>query len=507
MRHNADNAGKARTLMVQGTGSHVGKSLLVAALCRIFAQDGYRVAPFKSQNMALNSFVTREGGEIGRAQAVQAQACGIEPTVDMNPILLKPTTDVGAQVVLHGRPVGHMTVEEYVAFKPRALEAAMESLERLVSCYDIVVLEGAGSPAEVNLKAHDIVNMRMAEAAGAPVILVGDIDRGGVFAWLVGTLDLLEERERKRVRGVVINKFRGRRSLLEPGLEMLKERTGVPVLGVVPYLKDLRVAQEDSLGVPEGNSSHPPKDLLIRVIRLPHLSNFTDFDPLASEVDVDLSYAHSPEEIDRPDLLILPGTKNTLADLVFLWEKGFAPAIHRCLQGGGMLVGICGGFQMLGQKVLDPLGVESPLREAEGLGLLKTTTTFFPEKVTTQVRAIHTETGFEVRGYEIHMGRTEEGRETLPVFRFLERAGETADGPEGLSNREGNVWGTYIHGVFDEGPFRRAFLDGLRRRKGLCPLEKGPTLWDPQGEYDRLAACVRQSLDMAAVYGLLGSET
>ena len=375
--------------MVQGTGSHVGKSLLAAAICRIFAREGYRVAPFKSQNMALNSFVTREGKEMGRAQVVQAQACGIEPTADMNPILLKPTTDVGAQVIVHGRPVGHMTVEKYVAFKPKALEAALESLDRLVSQYDIVVLEGAGSPAEVNLKSHDIVNMRMAEAAGAPVILVGDIDRGGVFAWLLGTLELMEKTERKRVRGLVINKFRGRRSLLEPGLDMLEDKTGVPVLGVVPYLQDLKVDQEDSLGIPAATSSNSPLDIRIQVIRLPHLSNFTDFDPLGAEPDVSLGYVQNPEEINRPDLLILPGTKNTLADLSFLWERGFVPSIHHCLQRGGMVLGICGGFQMLGRKVLDSLGVESSLAKIEGLGLLEAVTTFSPEKVTTQVKAIH----------------------------------------------------------------------------------------------------------------------
>ncbi len=481
------------TLMVQGTGSHVGKSILVAALCRIFRQEGLRVAPFKAQNMSNNAFVCPDGGEIGRAQALQASACGLEPAVEMNPILLKPCTDTGSQVVVLGRPVGTMKAAEYQRFKTSLLGTVRESLDRLRAAYDLVVIEGAGSPAEVNLRDSDIVNMRTAELADAPVLLVGDIDKGGDFAQLVGTLHLLQDAERARVRALVINKFRGDIEILRPGLDFLERETARPVLGVVPYLRDLRLPEEDTIPARSRNGLASRPDMLkMDVIRHPRIANFTDFDALETEPDVRLRYVEEPGGAP-PDVLILPGTKSTIADLRWLKSVGFAEYLHRCLAEGTEVVGLCGGYQMLGQRIRDPRRVESESEVEEGLGLLPVETVFAEAKETAQVRAVHLNTGVEVRGYEIHMGRTE-GAEG-PVFRILERHGSPADEPDGSSARGGRVWGTYIHGVFDSGPFRRGFLDRLRARRGWEPLRKAFDV-DLSESLDRLADRVRASLDM-----------
>ena len=404
----------ARTLMIQGTASSVGKSILVAALCRIFRQDGYRVAPFKAQNMALNSFVTAEGGEIGRAQAVQAEAAGIAPTVDMNPVLLKPTADTGCQVIVLGKVARTISASDYYRYTPSLLETIAGSLSRLRSAYDIVVIEGAGSPAEINLKDREIVNMRVARMSGTPVLLVGDIDRGGVFASLVGTLELLDEDERRYVKGLIINKFRGDLELLQPGLEFLEKRTGKPVLGVVPYFRDIRIAQEDSVYLDERVENTASHDLDIAVIRLPHISNYDDFDPL-EEAGCLVRYVAQRFELGNPHLIILPGTKSTVTDLQYLRQSGLASSILIKAKAGTPVVGICGGYQMLGQKILDPQGVESAEAEVSGLGLLDVVTTFAPEKSTRQVRArvlsdlglLSGTKGQELEGYEIHMGQTD----------------------------------------------------------------------------------------------------
>ncbi|MBC7105189.1 MAG: cobyric acid synthase, partial [Firmicutes bacterium] len=403
--------------MVQGTTSHAGKSVLTTALCRIFRQDGYRVAPFKAQNMSLNAYVTADGGEIGRAQGVQAEAAGVEATVDMNPILLKPKGDTVSQVILRGRPWADVRAADYRDdYLVPLWEAVRESFARLAADHDLIVIEGAGSPAEVNLKGRDLANMRVAALAGAPVILVADIDRGGVFASLVGTLELLEPEERRRVRGLVVNKFRGDEGLLKPGLDFLAARTGCPVLGVLPYLAELGVEPEDSVSLTEGRAG-TGTELDLAVVRLPLIANFTDFEPFRGEPDVAVRYVAHPAGLGRPDALFLPGTKNTTRDLLFLYESGWAGAIRDFAARGGPVVGICGGYQMLGREVHDPVGSEEGLPFVAGLGLLDAVTVFRPGKVTGRTRAtVAAEAGAlaEVRGetvraYEIHAGETAVG--------------------------------------------------------------------------------------------------
>jgi len=503
-----------RAIMVQGTASHVGKSVLVAALCRILAQDGVRVAPYKSQNMALNSYVTPDGGEIGRAQAVQAEAAGVPPTVEMNPILLKPTGHASSQVIVLGRPVGNFSAHDYHnEYGPRLFATAREALAKLMAEYEAVVIEGAGSPAEVNLMEHEIVNMRVAAAAGAPVLLVADVERGGAIAALVGTLALLPPEDAARVAGLVINKFRGDPSLFRPAVGFLEERTRRPVLGVLPYFHDLRIAEEDSLGVrsPGGRGG---AELDIAVLRLPHIANFTDFDPLEEEPAVHLRYVGAAAELGRPDLVIVPGSKNTIGDLAALREKGLAAAVVGLAREGTPVVGICGGFQMLGGRILDPLHTESELGEAEGLGLLPMSTLFAPDKVTTlssgeiQGRGalLGSLRGLPVAGYEIHMGRTTTAPGLGPAVRIRERAGQAADDDDGAESADGLVFGTYLHGLFDSDAFRAGFLGALRRRKGLAgPWERGPAFAARrQADLDALAAMVRANLDMGRVYDLLG---
>jgi adenosylcobyric acid synthase len=489
------------TLMVQGTGSHVGKSVLVTALCRLFKQDGLRVAPFKAQNMANNAHVCLDGGEIGRAQAVQAEACGIEPTIDMNPVLLKPCTDVGSQVVVRGKVVRTMAAREYQAFKPSLIPTVKESLDRLRSEYDVVVIEGAGSPAEINLRNSDIVNMRTAALADAPVILVGNIDLGGVFAQLMGTMHLLLEEERARIRAFVINKFRGDVEILKPGLEYLEKETGRKVLGVLPYYKDIRIAEEDTVPLEKVGARTRTGKIHIDVIKHPRIANFTDFDALEAEPDVSLRYVEQPDG-EMPDAFILPGTKCTVADLRHLKSVGFVGEIHRALGTGAMVVGICGGFQMLGSRIFDPHHVESSADVEDGLGLLPSVTVFCEKKETARVRALHLPSGAEVNGYEIHMGCTQGNPAPDPLFRITERHGFAADGFDGMSARQGQVWGTYLHGLFDSAPFRRHFIDGLRAKRNL-PALGGSKESAPEAEFDKLASLIRTHLDVEHLYRIL----
>ena len=420
---------RVKTLQVCGTGSGVGKSVIVSALCRIFLQDGYKVCPFKSQNMALNSFVTSDGGEIGRAQAFQAQACGIEPTIDMNPILIKPTGDKHAQVIVHGKPVANMSAIAYVRNKKRLSKSALESFDRLKDKYELIVLEGAGSPAEINLKAHDIVNLKMARYAKAPVILVGDIDKGGVFAWLVGTLELLEKEEREQIKALIINKFRGDVKLLKSGIDFLEKRTGIKVLGIIPYFhpsgrNSIKVSEEDSvsLGSFDANVKRSSRKLNIDVIYLPHISNFTDFDALEKEPDVRLRYVKNVDLLDRPDVIIIPGTKNTTSDLRYLKESGFAKKTQKIMKDSDstILIGICGGFQMLGTKIRDPYKAESRQGDVDGLGILKMETVFGKDKVLSQVKAVEARSGLVVSGYEIHHGKSRNIKKYAPAFNIIE---------------------------------------------------------------------------------------
>ena len=491
---------RARRIMVQGTMSGAGKSLLCAALCRIFAQDGYRVAPFKSQNMALNSFVTRDGLEMGRAQVVQAQAAGVEPDVRMNPILLKPSSDTGSQVIVGGEVRGQMSAAAYFRMKRQLIPEILAAFDSLSEEADIVVIEGAGSPAEINLKADDIVNMGLAKLVDAPVLLAGDIDRGGVFAQLYGTVALLEPEERARIAGLVINKFRGDVDILRPGLAMLEEKTGLPVLGVVPYLH-VEIEDEDSLSE-RLNARDAVKPLDVAVIRLPHISNFTDFIPLEQHELLGVRYVQRARELGAPDLVILPGTKNTMEDLLWLRQSGLEAAVRRLAQAQTPVLGVCGGYQMLGQTLDDPAGTESgkPMSLA-GLGLLPTRTTFDAQKRRTQVRAVALGAPFagaRMTGYEIHNGRTTVNGE--PFCRL-------ADGtPEGCVCP--NVFGTYLHGLFDSGELTQALVKLLCARKGISPKETRPTSMAEyrQAQFDLLADGVRKALDMGAVYRAMGMK-
>jgi adenosylcobyric acid synthase len=501
--------------MVQGTGSSVGKSVLVTAFCRLFARAGYRVAPFKAQNMALNSAVTADGGEIGRAQAVQAEASGVDPTVDMNPILLKPEEDFRSQVVVRGQVYATLTYREYNRLKPELLEVVRESLERLRRSYDLIVIEGAGSPAEVNLKADEIVNMRIARLAEAPVLLVGDIDRGGVFASLVGTLELLEPEERSRVRGFIINKFRGDASLLKPGLEFLQRRTGIPVLGVVPYFRDILVAAEDSVSLEEGGGHVGGNYLLdVAVVRLPRISNFDDFEPLAAEPGVRVRFIRNPNELNGADLVILPGTKSTVADLEFVRRTGLADLIRERAASGTLIMGICGGYQMLGREIRDPRGVESASPCVSGLDLLPVVTTFVPRKTTQRVRAtvagdasflLVAGHGMPLRAYEIHMGQTRTDGAAYP-FVVTERQGLAVADPDGATNASGNVMGTYLHGLFQNSELRAALLRAVAARKGVAPHPRWGSLPSATANYDRLADLVRSNVDITRILALVGHE-
>lgn len=487
--------------MLQGTSSNAGKSVLTAALCRILLQDGFSVAPFKAQNMALNSFVTPDGCEIGRAQAVQAAACRLEPDTRMNPVLLKPSSDTGSQVIVLGKPVGNMRVKEYVRYKGTAFSTVKDAYDSLATEHDVLVLEGAGSPAEINLKAHDIVNMQMARYAKAKVLLVGDIDRGGVFASLVGTLELLDEWEKDLVVGLVLNRFRGDASLLDSALTFTTERTGKPFLGVVPHVVDLGLPEEDSVTFKEEFGRRVPQGddtVDIALIDLPHIANFTDVDALTVEPDVSLRIVRRAEELGSPDAVIIPGSKNTLGDLQWLRAGGIAQALVACAEKEQppVIVGICGGFQMLGRRVADPLGIESG-DSAEGLGILPVVTEMGREKVLVRAEGTHIRSGESVYGYEIHHGKTVLERDTETTVCFRLRDGREA----GVACEDS--WGTYLHGVFDADGFRRHFIDSLRIRRGKEPLGIVAT-YSLEPALDRLAQVTREALNMSAIYAALG---
>ena len=488
---------KAKCIMVQGTMSGAGKSLLCAALCRIFAQDGYRVAPFKSQNMALNSFVTRNGLEMGRAQVVQAQAAGVEPDVRMNPILLKPSSDIGSQVIVNGEVRGDMPAKEYFRHKKSMIPDILQAYNSLAEDFDIIVIEGAGSPAEINLRADDIVNMGLAKLVDAPVLLAGDIDRGGVFAQLYGTMALLEPEERARIKGLIINKFRGDVEILRPGLAMLEEKTGLPVTGVVPYLK-VDIEDEDSLA-PRLENRRTVKPLDIAILRLPHISNFTDFMPLEQHPLLGVRYVQTTRELGAPDLVILPGTKNTVDDLLWLRQCGLETAILHLAANGTPVLGVCGGYQMLGEVLDDSQGTESGHSQTvRGLCLLPTRTVFTAEKRRTQVTATARPPfrGASLTGYEIHTGRT-----TVQGAPFCTLADGT---PEGCVQDQ--VAGTYLHGLFDSGELTEQLAALLCRRKGIAPEAAAPVPMDTyrQQQFDLLAYGVRHALDMGAVYAMMG---
>ncbi|TKB68296.1 MAG: cobyric acid synthase [Nitrospira sp.] len=502
--------GSTNALAILGTGSDVGKSLIVAGICRLLSRKGVRVAPFKAQNMALNSFVTLDGGEIGRAQALQAQACGIEPTVDMNPILLKPESDSRSQVVVRGKVYEALDALAYFERKETLFNVVRECYARLATEYECVVIEGAGSAAEINLRDRDMVNWPVVELADASVLLVADIDRGGVFAQIIGTLDLLAPHERRRVRGVIVNKFRGDRRLFEDGVRILEARTGIPVLGVVPFLRDLRLDQEDSLDLGRSQSVQFKPDLTnVAVVLLPRMSNFTDFNALAAEKDVALRFAASPDDLRGADVVILPGSKNTLEDLDYLVASGFPAAMESHVQRKGELVGICGGYQMLGQEIADPKGLERG-GTSRGLGYLDVTTELDAPKICRQVRAVSLLRGVEqqasVCGYEIHMGRTSRGT-VNPCFHI--EASEIREGnamnEEGAASEDGRVWGTSIHGLFDQVEFRRGWLNRARARKGLAPLSLHASqlvATQLSAEMDRWADHLEACVNMRAIYPL-----
>lgn len=501
-------AARHRAVMVCGTGSDVGKSVLTAGFCRIFTRQGVKVAPFKSQNMALNSAVTPEGGEIGRAQAVQAEACGIPPHVDMNPVLLKPNCDVGSQVIVQGRVVGNMKVAEYNAYKPQAFVKVRESYDRLCQRHELIVIEGAGSIAEINLKHCDIANLKVAEMADCPVILVADIDRGGVFAQIIGTIELLDPGERARIKGIIINKFRGDASLLKPGLDFLEARTGIPLLGVVPYFQGFRIADEDSVALANRSAERKPgaakNRLRIGVVKMARMSNHTDFDVLEAEPDVDLQYVENPRQLKGLDMLILPGSKSTIADLYLLMERD----MYKAVKGfPGTIFGICGGFQMLGKRVCDPFGIESDIKEAEGFGLLDVETVMLAQKETHQVAAIllaelqMESCSTDLTGYEIHMGESRRGSGALPFARICRRSDRQVDREDGAVSPDGRIFGTYLHGIFDNAGFRTGFLNRLRRNKGLRELSKVIPLKDP---LDLLADHLERHVDMERLVAVCG---
>lgn len=492
-------------IMLQGTASDVGKSVLAAGLCRIFYQDGLKVAPFKAQNMSLNSGITPDGKEMGRAQIFQAEAANIAPDVRMNPVLLKPTSDRQAQVVLMGRVAKNMDAVSYHHFKTELRARVREVYQSLAADYEAIVLEGAGSPAEINLRDRDIVNMGMAEMACCPVLLVADIDRGGVFAAIYGTLALLQEHERWRVKGVIINKFRGDVALLTSGIEQIEALTGVPVVGVMPWL-DIDLEDEDGVALQRGKYAHSDKrELNIVVVQLPHIANFTDFNALAAQPDARVRYVSRAHDLAGADLLILPGSKNTLGDLQWLRESGLADALIAQHEKRVPVIGICGGYQMLGGEIIDE--VESGLGAAQGLGLLDVATRFAQEKTTLRVYGesltlpgiLACVSGLALQGYEIHMGETTLGKTTQPFARLGE------DKRDGAVSADGLVMGSYLHGLFDSGAFTRALLDGLRRCKGLAPFDGDApdyAAWKSQ-QFDRLASAMREHIDITKIYQIM----
>ncbi len=486
-------------IMIQGTASSVGKSILVTALCRIFKQDGYKVTPYKSQNMSLNSYITLDGKEMGRAQVLQAYASGLEPEAFMNPILLKPTTDKKCQVIVKGKVYCNCSAMEYHNMKLQFKEMLKEDFSILEEQFDIIVMEGAGSPAEINLRDRDIVNMGMAEMVDAPVIIVGDIDKGGVFASLAGTMLLLKDEEKKRVKGTIINKFRGDLEILKPGLSMLEDIIKIPTFGVVPYF---RLALEDEDGAVEFNKMiTAPID--VAVIKLPHISNFTDTDALKIEEDVSVRYITSLEEFGNPDLVIIPGTKNTIEDLLYLRRSGIEEAIKNYSEKG-MVIGICGGYQMLGSLIEDPYEVETSLKSVEGMGLLNIKTVFEKEKVTTRIKAKIENKALNIYGYEIHMGNCTYEQGSKPLITIKEKNGQKVNYYDGAINETKNVMGSYIHGIFDGIDFRQHIVNTLRKSKGI--EKKASIKYENvrEKELDKLADIVRNSLDINKIYEIMG---
>jgi len=490
-----------------GTASDVGKSVVVTAICRAFARAGIRVAPFKSQNMSNNSAVCPGGGEIGRAQAVQAQACGLEPSVDMNPVLLKTESDMTCQVVIRGRARFQMGVNDYERYRTEAWPEIISSYNNLARDFELIVIEGAGGAAEINLRHRDIVNWKIAELADAPVLIVADIDKGGVFASIVGTIELLAAEERQRVKAVLINKFRGDVKLLESGLRFLEQRTGIPIIGVLPWQEHLGLPQEDAAMLDGTPKSAEPKPVTIGVIHLPCISNYTDFEALEDEPDVAVHYLSDPGIAPRLDVLIIPGTKSTVADLKWMRRAGWEDFLARHRRAGGWTLGICGGYQMLGRRIVDSDGVESDAAETIGLGLIEIETTFQAEKITDQIRAIYLPTNLPIVGYEIHSGRITGIPESRALFRLTHRDTGVVNEFEGIRSDDGRVVGTSIHGVFDSAGFRRHFLDEVRISKGLAPLEsseRGDTDANRAAAFDRIADALEDCVGLSRIAALAG---
>ncbi|MBI4687307.1 MAG: cobyric acid synthase [Nitrospirae bacterium] len=527
---------RTKALMIQGTGSGVGKSAIVAGLCRILKDLGVKVAPFKAQNMALNSFITREGGEIGRAQALQAEAAGIEPRNDINPVLLKASGEAGCQVVLNGKVHSNMKAKEYYAFRDEAWKAVTSAYERLSKEYDVIVIEGAGSPAEINLQKQEIVNMAVARYTNSPVILVGDIDHGGVFASFYGTVELLKDSSNRSIglnglnslnnskcdadyiKAFIVNKFRGDMEILRPGLRMIEDKTGRPVIGVLPHIKDIGLHEEDGLILErfkQFKPFEPFKQIKIVVVKLQYISNFTDFDPFFYEPDMELLYSRNHADIENADIVIIPGSKNTVKDLLFLKETGLDESIKMACAKGGSIIGVCGGYQMLGQKISDPFGVESSHKEVDGLGLLDIETTLEKTKVTSQVEAEIISEKWEVgseklKGYEIHMGNTTGDIGLFKIKRLYHINSSLVTRHSSLildGSTEGNVWGTYIHGIFDNDDFRNAMLNSIRQRKGL-PHRETPVDYHSYREdaINKWAGILKNSVDICFILRLLGME-
>jgi adenosylcobyric acid synthase len=494
---------KKPALMIQGTTSNAGKSILTTAFCRIFTRKGYAVAPFKAQNMSLNSFVTYDGNEMGRAQVVQAQGCRRDPDVRMNPILLKPNSNTGSQIIVMGKPIGSMNFHEYTLIKKELVATIHKAYDELAQECDIMMLEGAGSPAEINLKANDIVNMAMAKYSEASVLLCGDIDRGGVYAHFLGTMMCLDAAEQELVKGFLVNRFRGDASLLTPAHEFVLQKTGKPVLGTIPYLSEIAIPDEDSVSFKNGikkKKSSSDCAISIAFIDLPHISNATDIDPFYLEPDVNITIASEPQDLDDADVIIIPGSKNVIDDLLSLNTKGIAQKIiDRVNRGSAVLVGVCGGFQMLGKTISDPYGIENQkASEVRGLDFLDINTVLERDKTLTLATAYHPESASTIKGYEIHHGRTVVGADSFAIMQDSEQLGT------GARNHDNTVWGTYLHGLFDNDMFRRYFIDSIRTRKGFRAINFVQATYNLDSAIDRLADCVEDSVDMQFICKLLG---
>lgn len=487
----------AKAIMIQGTSSNSGKSIITAGLCRILFEDGYKVAPFKAQNMALNSFVTEDFLEMGRAQVVQAYACKLKPDVRMNPILLKPDSDTGSQVIVKGKPIGNMNFYNYSSIKNDLKKVIKEAYESLSKEYDIIVIEGAGSPAEINLKDKDIVNMHTAKMASAPVMIVGDIDRGGVFASFVGTLELMDDSEKNIIKGFIINKFRGDITLLKSGIDMLEKRTCKKVFGVIPMIKGFKLPDEDSVEFKKkvGKSGFDRnKDINIALIDLPHISNFTDFDPFDHEPDVNLYVVDDPGDLKNADIIIIPGSKNVIGDALYIREKGFFKELRNNFNEK-IIIGICGGYQILGNTISDPDSIESNQKKIDGIGLLNIETILDKEKNLKQVSAKCIDNETSITGYEIHHGNT--------MSKEMKYIVSDNNDELGCINQNKNIWGTYIHGIFDNNDFRRDILNKVRIKKKLNPINETNN-YNIDMKLSKLAGILRNNLDIKSIYKIIG---